>query len=1292
MDFRPRWSVHYQITLLAVVITIGSIYIAGRLAESTGKHTLLTHELVDLGDDTNLRANEMESEFLQLGRAMRDVSTRLGTVLADEQQMAALSDQEPWLALRAQDPVFLQSWQEQMSAMVSSRDPNKDPAGKKFNGDAVDRILLYDWDGKLVGGSEVVQGVVGPFGPRTPRFGGEVLASMIDGGRSPNSRAAPVVDASGFVLEDDHGRKVCRLYLVRRVYRRTKQGHFDITKSTGLLVVAVDVSRYLTEIAFHSPRHTYYLLDSEGIYLHHPDPTVVGQSVRRELANFPMDPFATFTRSVWGKENLAEVEDRLGMTRGDQIGGENRLGIAIPGLDYFHAKKKMPRLETYELDVADAHRKEFNEGLAAFARTPFEEGGPGPGLRYSEVTAFTSRMEISHPTENGLDRTRSKIDELLATWPQAKPDDFDWILTRWPFNAPGTDWYPTLHCERFVAQLTMLPLDLSEPLKTAAAAGKPTPPSSAGYVVPPGNARLIAVAAVAEIKQDAVVIAEPERKFTQLVVGTVAALLAFGLSLYVARPLHRISEAAHTLASGAKQIAESEVDPNKSGERFIVDLPSDGPREVRDVADAFREMVRQLERMTARIRRRTAEMQTVLRTAVDGVVLFSEKGEIETANPAAEAMFGYGPGELVETRIQNLMQMPAQSSLGLDPGSPSDSGSRFRSATDSASDGRGSLGKLIRMAGLELKAVRKDGSEFWAEAGFNEVPLGDRVLYTGIVRDITERKKAQEEIQSMNEILERRVRERTALLEESTGRLEIALEQAKAAAKAKDTFVANMSHELRQPLNTVIGYAELLREEAEDEGNDAVIKHLDKILTAARHLLGLINDILDMAKIADEKLELNEREFALSRLVADLHTLADPLAKKNGNTLVFPQESNLGKMIGDELRIRQIMLNLMSNACKFTEKGTVTLSVEHERGPVDWIRFAITDTGRGMSQEQAGRLFQRFYQVDDSTRRQQGGTGLGLAITRSLCDLMGGSVTCTSEPGVGSVFTVRLPAKPLAPIVKEPRKELVATSLLLPAVNMGEAHGTHKTVLVIDDDPSALELMKRFLEKDGLQVYTAASGEQGLQLAKMHRPDLITLDVMMPGVAGWATLAALKTDATTYTIPVVMVTMIDDRGRGFALGATDYLTKPVDWQKLGATLRAYIPHPSAGPVLIVDDDADQVDLLVRMMTKEGWEVDVACNGQEGLDRVAARKPVLILLDLMMPVLDGFGFLSELHRRFPNLTVPVIVVTAKDLTEDDIKRLNGGVAHIVQKGSPQSLDEIIHRLRPNKTDGTEPPHA
>jgi CheY-like chemotaxis protein len=347
-----------------------------------------------------------------------------------------------------------------------------------------------------------------------------------------------------------------------------------------------------------------------------------------------------------------------------------------------------------------------------------------------------------------------------------------------------------------------------------------------------------------------------------------------------------------------------------------------------------------------------------------------------------------------------------------------------------------------------------------------------------------------------------------------------------------------------------------------------------------------------------------------------------------------------------------VLLNLVENACKFTHNGRVVVQVRRDAA-AGRVVFAVSDTGPGISPDQVANLFARYARGAD---RQPEGHGVGLLVAKKFVESLGGTIEAASTLGAGTIFTVRLPT------------------------GDGAAGDPPRTVLVIDDDASTRDLMRRFLEKDGFAVHAAASGEEGLRLAKAHRPGLITLDVMMPGVDGWATLAALKTDATTCDIPVVMVTMVDDSGRGFALGATDYVTKPVDWQRLGATLRRYTPDPAAGPVLVVDDDPDQVALLSRLLAKEGREVATAANGQEALARAAERRPSLILLDLMMPVMDGFDFLDALHRQDIRPPIPVVVITAKDLTADESRRLSGGAAQVVRKGTPTSLEDAIRRVR------------
>jgi CheY-like chemotaxis protein len=318
------------------------------------------------------------------------------------------------------------------------------------------------------------------------------------------------------------------------------------------------------------------------------------------------------------------------------------------------------------------------------------------------------------------------------------------------------------------------------------------------------------------------------------------------------------------------------------------------------------------------------------------------------------------------------------------------------------------------------------------------------------------------------------------------------------------------------------------------------------------------------------------------------------------------------------------------------------------------------------------RLFEAFSQADASTTRKFGGTGLGLAISRKFCQLMGGDITVASEAGTGSTFTVTLPAR-----VSEPAPE---TATPAPDSNRKPETGNRKsTVLVIDDDASVRDLMQRSLSKDGYHVEVAADGRTGLEMARRLKPAVITLDVMMPSMDGWAVLTALKADPATADIPVVMLTIVDDKNMGFALGAADYFTKPIDWQRLAGVLQKYRTPAANQTVLVVEDDERTREMLRRTLQKEGWQIREAANGRLGLEELARSIPGLILLDLMMPEMDGFGFMQELRRRPECSQVPVIVITAKDLTEDDRRRLSGDVARILGKEST-SREQLVAEVR------------
>ncbi len=536
---------------------------------------------------------------------------------------------------------------------------------------------------------------------------------------------------------------------------------------------------------------------------------------------------------------------------------------------------------------------------------------------------------------------------------------------------------------------------------------------------------------------------------------------------------------------------------------------------------------------------------------------------------------------------------------------------------------------------------------------------------TAEMREIAHR---QAQLEATNETVQTSLR----TLRESEAELQQAKEAAETANRAKSEFLANMSHELRTPLNAIIGYSELLQEVAEEDQPD-LVPDLTKIQGAGKQLLGLINDILDLSKVEAGKMQLCVERFEIEDLIEEVASTVQPLVQKNSNRLVIDCPEKLGTMQADLNKTRQILFNLLSNAGKFTERGTITLDVRRQSvGDESWIQFRVCDTGIGMTTEQTGKLFQAFSQADASTTRKYGGTGLGLAISRSFCQIMGGDIRVESTLGIGSTFTLRLPAEAAvdsaALVASEERRGASASEV-------AEAPNKLNKVLVIDDDPASREVIARFLAKEGFSPVSAATGKQGLRLAKELRPAVITLDALMPGMDGWTVLAALKADPETAEIPVVMLSILDNQDLGFALGASDYLTKPIDSDRLARVLKKYAGHMTSGRVLIVEDDSDTRETLSRRLQNMGWTVSEANNGRMALEQVRKHRPELILLDLMMPEMDGFEFTEELRRSEAWREIPIVVVSARDISQEDQRRLNRQVAKILRKGS-SSCEELL----------------
>ena len=520
--------------------------------------------------------------------------------------------------------------------------------------------------------------------------------------------------------------------------------------------------------------------------------------------------------------------------------------------------------------------------------------------------------------------------------------------------------------------------------------------------------------------------------------------------------------------------------------------------------------------------------------------------------------------------------------------------------------------------------------------------------------------EANLKLQAFNQHLEELVQQRTA-------ELAAAHDEAVKANQAKSAFLASMSHELRTPLNAIIGYSEMLLEDAgETEGRSS--SDLQNIRAAAKHLLDLINQILDVSKIEAGKMDLFVEPFDVATLLADVRSTIEPIVAKNGNELETRWATDLGTMQSDQVKVRQALFNLLSNAAKFTKSGRVTFEAGRLASP-DRLQFRVSDTGIGMTPDQISKLFRPFIQADASTSRDYGGTGLGLAITKHFCGMLGGNVAVESEPGRGSIFTITLPA--------DAGSGATTTTETLPNA------GVLGTVLVIEDERVMQDLLRQELARRGYRVLTAAGGIEGLRLAREVRPDAITLDIIMPDLDGWSVLRALKEDPDLRDIPVILVTMLREREMGYALGATDLLTKPIDTEALARSLDRYCKIGDA-EILVVDDDPATRDVLRRTLVKAGWRIAEVASGPAFLEALERSRPAVVLLDLMMPSMDGFEVLEAMGQRSEWREIPVLVVTAKDLSDKEADWLRARVERIFQKGAydrarlTQVVGEMVNR--------------
>ena len=529
-------------------------------------------------------------------------------------------------------------------------------------------------------------------------------------------------------------------------------------------------------------------------------------------------------------------------------------------------------------------------------------------------------------------------------------------------------------------------------------------------------------------------------------------------------------------------------------------------------------------------------------------------------------------------------------------------------------------------------------------------------------------RQSNEQLEEANRTLEGRVQDRTKLLAK-------AVQDAEEASKAKSTFLAKMSHELRTPLNAIIGYSEILQEDAQDEGDTRTAEDLDKVLSAARHLLGLINDVLDISKIEAGKMELFLENFELTKLIREVASTVSPLIGKKGNKLAIECPPDIGSIHADATKLRQILLNLLSNASKFTEHGTVTLRVTRLPGVVtDIIELAIIDTGIGMTPEQLTRLFQAFSQADASTTSKYGGTGLGLAISKQFAQMMKGDITVTSIAGTGSTFLVRMPAN----VQTGSPKVVHTTDHKLTKSPFPST--TRPRILIVDDDKEIRNVVAELLDFSGYETYQAASGKQGLEMAEEKLPDMILLDVMMPGMDGWTVLTKLQANPKLADIPVIVLSAVGDTDMALSLGGATVLLKPVDAGRLTAEIAAQLSPLARCYVLLVEDDPDSRIIITRMLEKEGWQFRSAANGNAALRVLKKGRPVAIVLDLKMAGMNGFELLEILQKTPAWADIPVIVVSSIDMTQDMKDYLSSRVVAILRKGQ-FNREELTELIRP-----------
>jgi PAS domain S-box-containing protein len=658
--------------------------------------------------------------------------------------------------------------------------------------------------------------------------------------------------------------------------------------------------------------------------------------------------------------------------------------------------------------------------------------------------------------------------------------------------------------------------------------------------------------------------------------------------------------------------------------------------------------------------------KAVVDSVADGIITIDRTGAILDINPGGLQMFGYLRDEILGQSVNTFMR---------------DSDADKHQIRIDGYSGKFKSGERIMQR--EVFGCRKNGETFPVDISVTEMVINDEIMFVGVCRDVTERKKAQKVLEAKSQELER-----------SNKNLIVARQMADESNQAKSEFLSRMSHELRTPMNSIIGFTGIVRDGAAGPVTDEQKKQLGMVYKSARHLLGLINDVLDISRIEAGKMFVTKDSFELVALLEEVLGLMQTQAEAKGISLIADFSDAPEYLHSDGDKLRQILLNLLGNAIKFTDTGSVTLRCR-QKG--DMIELAVIDTGIGIKPDDQKAIFEAFRQVDGGDERQQEGSGLGLAISTQFTELLGGKLGVSSAPGAGSTFSLQLPFSPAVVEAgkagKPPARSTSRGSVPLRTAET-RADNSNRTVLVVDDQPEALVLMEKYLENEGYNVLLCDNGEDAVQLAERHTPFAITLDLLMPDPDGWATLSALKARSETADIPVILISSMDEPELGLSLGAVNYMQKPVEATDLAQCLNDL--QLSGTSILVVDDREQDGEMLRVMLEIDEYKVTVCQGGAEALSLIEDRQFDLILLDLMMPGMSGFEFIRRLGGLADQAKreIPIIVVSAKTLTKAESAYLKNNVENILVKGQFDRVEmmsevgEALDRLAVEATETLE----